>query len=30
MNTCVREAIEKGGGQDKVDEIMLILDKYVD
>jgi DNA-binding FrmR family transcriptional regulator len=29
MNTCVRDAIGAGGGEEKVDEIMLILDKYV-
>jgi DNA-binding FrmR family transcriptional regulator len=29
MNTCVRDAIGAGGGEEKVDEIMLILDKYI-
>ena len=29
MNTCVKDAIATGGGEEKVEEIMLILDKYV-
>ncbi len=29
MNTCVRDAISAGGGEEKVEEIMVILDKYV-
>ena len=29
MNTCVRDAVKAGGGKQKVDEIMLILDRYV-
>ncbi|RPJ09580.1 MAG: BCR family protein [Spirochaetaceae bacterium] len=29
MNTCVRDAVEAGGGKEKVDEIMTILDKYM-
>ncbi len=29
MNTCVRDAVGKGGGEEKVEEIMHILDSYV-
>jgi CsoR family transcriptional regulator, copper-sensing transcriptional repressor len=29
MNTCVRDAVKKGGGEKKVDEIMQIIDSYV-
>ncbi len=29
MNTCVRDAVGSGGGEEKVDEIMHILDSYV-
>jgi DNA-binding FrmR family transcriptional regulator len=29
MNTCVRDAMKKGGGKEKIDEIMLILETYV-
>jgi DNA-binding FrmR family transcriptional regulator len=29
MNTCVREAVTKGGGEKKVEEIMQIIDSYV-
>jgi CsoR family transcriptional regulator, copper-sensing transcriptional repressor len=29
MNTCVRDAIGKKDGGEKLDEIMLILDSYV-
>lgn len=28
MNSCVKDAFEKGNGEDKIDEIMLVLDKY--
>lgn len=28
MNSCVKDAFEKGHGEDKIDEIMLVLDKY--
>ncbi len=28
MNNCVREAFEEGKGDEKVEEIMLVLDKY--
>ena len=28
MNNCVREAFEEGKGDEKVEEIMLMLDKY--
>src|SRR5664279_1628564 len=29
MNTCVTDAVEHGAGQEKIDEIVLILDKYL-
>jgi DNA-binding FrmR family transcriptional regulator len=29
MNTCVTDALENGAGQEKIDEIVLILDKYM-
>ena len=29
MNTCVTEAVEHGSGPEKIDEIILILDKYM-
>jgi DNA-binding FrmR family transcriptional regulator len=29
MNTCVADAVQAGGGEEKVDEIMRILDSYV-
>ncbi len=29
MNTCVRDAMGKKDGSEKLDEIMLILDSYV-
>ena len=29
MNTCVTDAVENGAGQEKIDEIVLILDKYM-
>lgn len=29
MNTCVTDAVESGEGQAKIDEIVLILDKYL-
>ncbi len=29
MNTCVADAVHEGGGEEKVDEIMRILDSYV-
>ena len=29
MNTCVRDAVTEGGGEEKVEEIMHILDSYV-
>jgi len=28
MNSCVRDAFEKGDGEAKIDEIMRVLDKY--
>ncbi|KNZ41036.1 metal-sensing transcriptional repressor [Acetobacterium bakii] len=28
MNHCVKTAFEEGQGEDKIDEIMLVLDKY--
>ncbi|MBC3901374.1 metal-sensing transcriptional repressor [Acetobacterium malicum] len=28
MNSCVKDAFEKGDGEAKIDEIMLVLDKY--
>lgn len=28
MNHCVKAAFEDGYGEDKIDEIMLVLDKY--
>ncbi|AWW26326.1 MAG: CsoR family transcriptional regulator, copper-sensing transcriptional repressor [Acetobacterium sp.] len=28
MNSCVADAFEKGDGEAKIDEIMLVLDKY--
>ncbi|MBU4541677.1 metal-sensing transcriptional repressor [uncultured Acetobacterium sp.] len=28
MNSCVIDAFEKGDGEAKIDEIMLVLDKY--
>lgn len=28
MNSCVKDAFEEGNGEEKIDEIMLILDKY--
>jgi DNA-binding FrmR family transcriptional regulator len=30
MNTCVTDAVESGEGQAKIDEIVLILDKYLE
>ncbi|MDO9099727.1 MAG: metal-sensing transcriptional repressor [Caldisericota bacterium] len=30
MNTCVAEAVQTGAGREKVDEIVLILDKYME
>ena len=30
MNTCVKEAMEKGNGEDKINEIILILEKYME
>ena len=30
MNTCVTEAIQGGRGREKVDEIMTILDTYME
>jgi len=30
MNTCVTDAVEHGSGQEKIDEIVLILDKYME
>ena len=30
MNTCVTDAVEHGAGHDKIDEIVLILDKYME
>lgn len=30
MNTCVADAVEKGAGSEKIDEIILILDKYLE
>ncbi|MHB8107683.1 MAG: metal-sensing transcriptional repressor [Candidatus Cryosericum sp.] len=29
LNTCVAEATRAGAGQEKIDEIVLILDKYM-
>ena len=29
MNTCVTDALENGAGQEKIDEIVLMLDKYM-
>src|ERR1035437_2755883 len=29
MKTCVTDAVEHGAGQEKIDEIVLILDKYL-
>jgi len=28
MNSCVKEAFEEGEGEAKIDEIMVVLDKY--
>jgi DNA-binding FrmR family transcriptional regulator len=28
MNSCVKEAFEEGNGEEKIDEIMLVLNKY--
>jgi len=30
MNTCVSDALEHGSGPEKIDEIILILDKYME
>jgi DNA-binding FrmR family transcriptional regulator len=30
MNTCVTDAVQHGAGQEKVDEIVLMLDKYME
>ena len=30
MNTCVTDAVQNGSGQEKIDEIVLILDKYME
>jgi CsoR family transcriptional regulator, copper-sensing transcriptional repressor len=30
MNTCVKDAVQNGAGQEKVDEIVLMLDKYME
>jgi DNA-binding FrmR family transcriptional regulator len=30
MNTCVTDAVANGAGQEKIDEIVLMLDKYID
>lgn len=30
MQTCVKEAMEKGKGDDKIKEIILILEKYME
>jgi DNA-binding FrmR family transcriptional regulator len=29
IDTCVRDAIEKGQGKEKVDEIAMVLERYV-
>ncbi len=29
IDTCVKDAIEKGQGKEKVDEIVMILERYV-
>jgi len=29
MNTCVKDAVSAGGGEQKVDEIMSVLDSYL-
>ncbi len=29
MNTCVADAVQKGAGREKVDEIVLMLDTYM-
>ncbi len=29
IDTCVKEAIEKGQGKEKVEEIAMVLDRYV-
>lgn len=28
MNHCLKEAFQEGQGEDKIDELMIILDKY--
>ncbi len=30
MNTCVKDAVRTGNGTEKIDEITLILEKYLD
>jgi DNA-binding FrmR family transcriptional regulator len=30
MHTCVADAVENGAGQEKIEEIVLLLDKYMD
>lgn len=30
LETCVKEAMLKGNGDEKIEEIMLILEKYMD
>lgn len=30
MNSCVTSAIQEGKGSEKIDEIMYILEKYID
>ncbi|MDX9827953.1 MAG: metal-sensing transcriptional repressor [Spirochaetia bacterium] len=29
IDTCVKDAIEKGQGKEKVDEIVMVLERYV-
>jgi len=30
MDTCVKDAVQSGNGEEKIDEIMLILEKYLE
>ncbi len=29
MNSCVLSAVKEGGGEEKIDEIILMLEKYI-